>query len=222
MALRALHPASRVLDAACGAGFDAAALAGRGMEVTATDANEAMVRATRDRLGAAGLVARVERARWAELGSLLDPGGFDAVLCCGGSLGHAGSSLDNLLATFCRLLTPGGVMITDSQHWEAVMATGDHVVVDPRPVQRNGATCRATYHWRASGSADSASVCEMDVVLEIEAANDTTVRSHSLHFSPFSTRRLLDATRGAGLVVETCDPRADHHRYSLVARKPAA
>ena len=42
-----------------------------------------------------------------------------------------------------------------------------------------------------------------------------------LRFEPFSLGRLLESVRSAGLVIETCDPRPDHHRYSLVARRPA-
>ena len=67
-----LPTAAAVLDCACGIGQLAVGLAGRGMQVVASDASEAMVRRTGELAQEFGASLRTVRAAWDEL-----PGYFD-------------------------------------------------------------------------------------------------------------------------------------------------
>src|SRR5438045_9319614 len=58
-------PGSAVLDAACGTGSSAAALARRGFHVRATDGSDAMVAMAADRFRRGGRDVPVARWRWA-------------------------------------------------------------------------------------------------------------------------------------------------------------
>ena len=65
--LSLLPPNARVLDCSCGTGQLAVGLAGRGMQVVATDASEAMVRRTAKLAEEFRASVRTVRADWQEL-----------------------------------------------------------------------------------------------------------------------------------------------------------
>ncbi|NLS79114.1 MAG: class I SAM-dependent methyltransferase, partial [Chloroflexi bacterium] len=79
--------AKRVLDAACGTGQHALALAQRGYDVTGADLSEGMIAQARQNAARLGVPARFAVAGFGELATQLG-GGFDAVLCLGNSLPH--------------------------------------------------------------------------------------------------------------------------------------
>ncbi|MGN6791975.1 MAG: methyltransferase domain-containing protein, partial [Streptosporangiaceae bacterium] len=70
--LRRVGPGCAVLDAACGTGIDAAALARRGFYVRATDGSAAMVEAAAARFRRKGLAVRVQPCLWADLPDVVD------------------------------------------------------------------------------------------------------------------------------------------------------
>ncbi len=113
----------RVLDAACGTGQHAIALARRGYQVVGADSSAAMIE--QDRRNAA--VAEVEATFVvAGLGGMaaLD-GGFDAVLCLGNSLPHllSAPAVSQALADFAAVLRPGGLLIIQNRNLDRVWAT---------------------------------------------------------------------------------------------------
>jgi SAM-dependent methyltransferase len=221
-ALRALGEGDAVLDAACGIGLDAVALARRGMDVTAADANEAMVEATRAGLAAAGLDAAVVHAPWAELPRRVGEDRFDAVLCTGNSLAHADAAgVRGALAAFWRVLRPGGLLVVDTHRWESVLAAGDHAVAERGCLRRAGATASVRYRWRVEGPAEGARRCRLSVEMEIAEAGGVRTASHDLDFHPFSVEQLLGWVRERFEVV-TCDAHPAEDRYSVVARRPGA
>ena len=80
--------ASLVLDAACGTGVNAAALARRGYRVWAADGSSAMAAVAAARFRSEHLDIPVVRSLWADLPAVVG-GRFDVVLCIGNSLVHA-------------------------------------------------------------------------------------------------------------------------------------
>ena len=80
--------ASAVLDAACGTGISAAALARRGYHVWAADGSDAMVDVAAARFRREQLEIPLVRCMWADLPAAVDER-FDVVLCIGNSLVHA-------------------------------------------------------------------------------------------------------------------------------------
>lgn len=86
--LQQISPTSAVLDAACGTGANAAALARRGFTVWAADASHATVEAAAARFGAERLAVPLLRCTWEDLPAATGER-FDVVLCIGSSLVHA-------------------------------------------------------------------------------------------------------------------------------------
>jgi SAM-dependent methyltransferase len=122
--------ARRVLDAACGTGRHAIALAQRGYEVTGADLSAGMVdRARANAAQAWGEISFVV-AGFGELEAALGDttaesgGAFDAVLCLGSSLPHVltQQGLWATLADFYALLRPGGIALIQGRNFDQVLA----------------------------------------------------------------------------------------------------
>jgi glycine/sarcosine N-methyltransferase len=112
----------RVLDAACGTGHHAIALAQCGYQVVGADLSAAMVERARENAQAAG----VDVAFYvAALGEIEDLGGtFDAVLCLGNSLPHllTAPAVAETLADFAAVLRPGGLLVIQNRNFDRVWA----------------------------------------------------------------------------------------------------
>jgi len=120
---------ARVLDAACGTGMHALALAQQGYRVVGTDLSSGMIERARANAVEAGGQVEFVVACFGELAPvlrsevLLDPP-FDAVLCLGNSLPHLLSpeDLEAALLDFSACLRPGGQLLIQSRNFDAVMA----------------------------------------------------------------------------------------------------
>jgi SAM-dependent methyltransferase len=111
-----------VLDAACGTGHHALALARRGYEVVGADLSQAMVQRARQNAAAAGLDVAFEVAGLGSLSSLGQT--FDAVICLGNSLPHllTGQAVDEAMADFHAVLQPGGLLVAQNRNFDRVWA----------------------------------------------------------------------------------------------------
>lgn len=120
--LRALQ-ATRVLDAACGTGQHALALAQRGYAVVGADLSPKMVERAIANAQAQGAPAHFVAAGFGELQAHVG-GGFDAVLCLGNSLPHALTPPDlaTALADFAACLRPGGLLLIQNRNFDRVLA----------------------------------------------------------------------------------------------------
>ncbi len=125
-----LQGARRVLDAACGTGMHAIALAQRGFIAAGADLSIGMIERARVNALAAKVEVRFAAAGFGELarafGRSADDGGsaFDAVLCLGNSLPHV-LTLEDLhaaLADFAACLRPGGLVLIQNRNFDAVLA----------------------------------------------------------------------------------------------------
>lgn len=103
-------PGCAVLDAACGTGVDAAALARRGIRVRAADGSDAMIEAAAARFRREGLAIPVRQCLWADLPGTIDER-FDIVLCTGNALVHAAGqdAMVQALTGLQRMARPGGM-----------------------------------------------------------------------------------------------------------------
>jgi len=118
--------ARRVLDAACGTGMHALALARRGYVVVGTDLSLGMIERARANAATAGVDVQFEVAGFGEL-SVRAGAGFDAVLCLGNSLPHvlASDELTSALADFAACLRPGGLLLAQNRNFDAVLERGE-------------------------------------------------------------------------------------------------
>jgi glycine/sarcosine N-methyltransferase len=109
-----------LLDIACGTGFHAAHFAAAGYRVDATDGSAEMV--ARARVNLAGSGIRVEQSAWQDLRPLSVPR-YDAVICLGSSIPHAGvEERRALLRRIHELLLPGGVLLVDHRNFDYIVA----------------------------------------------------------------------------------------------------
>jgi glycine/sarcosine N-methyltransferase len=109
-----------VLDAACGTGRHAIALARMGHQLVGTDLSSAMVEQAKENAAAAGIdvaFAMVGLGSLATLGKV-----FDAVLCLGNSLPHllTRSAVDMALTDFAAVLRPGGLLVVQNRNFDQV------------------------------------------------------------------------------------------------------
>lgn len=141
---RMARPARRVLDAGCGTGGYALALAEAGFEVTGVDLDPEMVRVARERSGrwAAEKAAlhpggaarhhgpepRFETGDIADLSDL--PGGttrlFDGIICLGNTLAHmlSAAELGRSLGEMARLIRTDGRAVMQTVNYDRLEATG--------------------------------------------------------------------------------------------------
>ncbi len=137
--------ARRVLDAACGTGMHAIALAKRGYQVVGADLSAGMIDLARANATQAGVDVPFQVAGFGELRKALDSAGpgaggqgsspflsgqdrlaFDALLCLGNSLPHVLTPEDllHVLRDFAAVLRPGGLLLIQNRNFDAVLAEG--------------------------------------------------------------------------------------------------
>ena len=146
--LQRTGPGRTVLDASCGTGINAAALARRGFDVWATDGSEAMIEQAAARFRREQLAIPVRRSLWADLPATLAER-FDVVLCVGNSLVHAAGqdAMVEALTGLRRMARPGGHVVIDSRNWEKLHAERRIVRVANRVLTRDGRRCLSFYAW---------------------------------------------------------------------------
>ncbi len=117
---RPLH----VLDAACGTGMHAVALAQRGHTLTGADLSAGMIAQAQANATKHGLHISFAVAGFGQLAAAFGPAAFDAVLCLGNSLPHLldTHSLTAAIQDFAACLRPGGLLILQNRNFDAVLA----------------------------------------------------------------------------------------------------
>lgn len=112
----------RVLDAACGTGQHAIALARQGYQVAGADLSAAMVDQARQNAAAAGVEVEFAVAGMGQLARLGRV--FDAVLCLGNSLPHllTAEATQDALADFAAVLRPGGLVVIQNRSFDRIWA----------------------------------------------------------------------------------------------------
>ena len=208
---------ARVLDAACGIGIDAVALARRGFRVTASDGSPAMVDQCRARLAEAAVEVPVARCAWAEL-----PGRFgtefDAVLCTGNSLAHAPSpsARRDALTGFARVLLTGGRVILDTQDWLVVHGRGSHRDDDPQVIGRDGRRATRHYDWQVPARFGDPITLEVTLVLD---GDRDEARSHTVTFRPFTADELVADLEACGFGTVDVLQNPGDDRQTFTARR---
>lgn len=114
------HGVVRVLDAACGTGHHAIALAKQGYQVMGADLSAAMIEQARLNAAAAGVQVGFAVAGFGGLAAIGQT--FDAVLCLGNSLPHllTEKALAEALSDFAAVLHPGGLVVIQNRNFDRV------------------------------------------------------------------------------------------------------
>ena len=114
---------ARVLDAACGTGMHAIALARQGFDCAGADFSRRMIEEAVQNAEKAGVKINFKVAGFGELQQSFDPLKFDALLCLGNSLPHVltPQKLQQTLVDFAHCLRPGGLLLIQNRNFDAVL-----------------------------------------------------------------------------------------------------
>lgn len=114
----------RVLDAACGTGQHAIALAKAGMQVAGADLSTEMIAVARKNTAEAGVHVVFQAAGFGSLAAAFGSESFDVLLCLGNSLPHllTRKTLDDAIVDFYACLAPGGLLLLQNRNFDAVLA----------------------------------------------------------------------------------------------------
>jgi glycine/sarcosine N-methyltransferase len=113
----------KILDAACGSGQHAIALAKRGFKVSAADLSAPMIAKARANATEANVAVDFKVAGFGAHRQAFGEKKFDAVLCLGNSLPHLLTPAELLAALqdFSGCLRPGGLLLLQNRNFDAVM-----------------------------------------------------------------------------------------------------
>jgi glycine/sarcosine N-methyltransferase len=115
--------AQNILDAACGTGMHAIALARLGFEVSGADLSKKMIGRARSNAQLAGVPVHFKPAGFGQLRATFGRQSFNAVICMGNSLPHllTPRDLSAALLDFGDCLKPGGIVIIQNRNFDEVM-----------------------------------------------------------------------------------------------------
>jgi SAM-dependent methyltransferase len=216
-----LGPDARVLDCAAGTGELAVGLRLKGLDVTATDASDAMIARTRELAAAHGVSLDASVCEWEQLGARGWSSSFDAVWCTGNSLAHAPGRARRraALGQMAAVLRPGGLLVLTSRNWEFVRGQGSGLKISEELVERGGRRAVVVYGWSLADDWDERHHLDIAVAI-VEPTGKIDSHVERLPFWPFRYEDLHADLRAAGLAttVSTYDPGVD--RYLVAAKLP--
>ena len=207
---------SAVLDAACGTGVNAAALARRGYRVHAADASNSMAAVAAARFRSERLEIPLVRCRWVDLPAAVGER-FDVVLCIGNSLVHAAGrdAMIEALTGLREMLRPGGHLVLDSRNWEKLHAERRIVQLASRVVTRHGRRCIVLYAWEIPDGLDQEHVAHLVFIFEDGGLIEP--HEYRIGFYPFTLGELRERLEAAGLREVDTDFDDTSDRYAITA-----
>jgi SAM-dependent methyltransferase len=213
--LDALPQQARIHDAACGIGIESAALAARGFRVTASDGSPAMARKARQRLEPLGIPVAV--SRWHELPDHC-PGPFDAVVCNGNSLVHAGERNDmvDALAGMANVLAPEGAVVVGSRNYEFLRTETPLLEVRNEPIHRDGTTCIVVNRWDIPDAWNQ--VHRLTLLFIFLTDDGLEWRTYPIEMVPYRFEDLVDRVTAAGFAGIESDYSPERPSFTLTAR----
>jgi SAM-dependent methyltransferase len=214
--LERVGPGCAVLDAACGTGIDAAALARLGFRVRATDGSAAMVEVAAARFRREGLAIPVQQCLWADLADTIDER-FDIVLCTGNALAHAAgqAGMVQALIGLRRMARPAGHVVIHLRNWEKLHAERRIVRVADSVRTRGGRRCVVFYAWEVPDHIDEEHIAH--VVFLFEIGDRIEPHEYRIPLLPVTLGELRERLKLAGLREVGTDFSETADEYVVVA-----
>jgi glycine/sarcosine N-methyltransferase len=214
--LEQVGPGSAVLDAACGTGIDAAALARRGFRVQATDGSVAMVEAAAERFRRDGLAVPVQQCLWENLADTVDER-FDVVLCTGNALAHATgeAAMVQALIGLRRMARPAGHVVIHLRNWEKLHAERRIVHVANRVRARGGRRCVVLYAWEVPDRIDDEHIAH--IVFLFDHGDRIEPHEYRISLLPVTLGDLRERLKLAGLREVGTDFCETADEYAVIA-----
>jgi SAM-dependent methyltransferase len=207
---------SVILDAACGTGVNAAALARRGYCVWASDGSSAMTTVAAARFRSEQLEIPLAHCTWGDLPAVVGER-FDVVLCVGNSLVHAAGrdAMIEALTGLREMVRPGGHVVVDSRNWEKLHVERRIVQLADSAVTRHGRRCIVLYAWEIPDRLDQEHVAH--IVLIFEDGSRIRPREYRIGFYPVTLGELRERFEAAGLREVDTDFDDARDRYAVIA-----
>jgi glycine/sarcosine N-methyltransferase len=116
--------ARTILDAACGTGMHAIALAQCGFTTCGADLSQGMIDRAIANASSAGVTVHFELAGFGALAQTFGIQAFDAILCLGNSLPHLLTlpELTSALTDFAACVKPGSLLLVQNRNFDAIMS----------------------------------------------------------------------------------------------------
>ncbi|MBM7615222.1 class I SAM-dependent methyltransferase [Alkaliphilus hydrothermalis] len=114
---------SKVLDIACGTGNYSIPLAEQGLDVSAVDLDEGMIRALRQKAEAKGVTIKAATGDMKLLKEYFQEGGFQTIFCIGNSLVHLTSidEIQQVLQDIYSLLEEEGILVLQIVNYDRIL-----------------------------------------------------------------------------------------------------
>ena len=191
----------RLLDAACGTGMHAIALAQWGYAPVGADLSPGMIERSRANAAAAGVDVQFQVAGLGELEAQVGSG-FEAVLCLGNSLPHllTADALALALSDFGACLRPGGLLLLQNRNFDAVLARGERWM---EPQARSEGAAEWVF-VRFYDFEDDGPLTFNLVTLRRRGAEPWTQQVSSARLRPLLQAELVAALGAAGFVEVAC------------------
>lgn len=190
----------KILDAACGNGFQATALAAQGYIVHAADISNEMISLTKQNTKSRDLEIETKRSAWKELPKNYEKDSFDALFCWGNSISHCENEAERLasLEAFNHVLAPGGRLFLNFRDWDKALFRKERFTAFPASDYRDQ-KCIPLYVWNWSNFEEPNSVDLFFTYLEED--NQTQVERFSFTFTPFTKAAMAANMEQAGFEI---------------------
>jgi SAM-dependent methyltransferase len=196
------NQASYVLDAACGTGMHAIALAGRGYRAAGADISEGMVAVAQENARKAGAHVTFKATGFGGLEQAFKEEKdfpFDLLICLGNSLPHLTheNDLKSALSDFAACLKPGGLLLLQNRNYDAVMANQERWIGPQSHLEGNKEWLFFRFY-----DFDADGLITFNIVrLRREGQNPWTQEISSVRLFPLTQERLLPMLETSGFDV---------------------
>ncbi|MCK9171789.1 MAG: class I SAM-dependent methyltransferase [Treponema sp.] len=190
-----LSTPKKVLDASCGNGIQAVALAKKGYEVTAADISEKMVLLTRNRSAKSKVHIETMVSSWQKLPQQKMK--YDLVFCYGNSISHSLSKEDRIknIISLSECLNKEGILIIDTRNWDKISQT-KYTIYPKR--KYNGNEYMPIYIWDISKEDNQSSV---NILFTECKNNELNIYEKKLTFCTFRHNEFVSEINNMGLII---------------------
>lgn len=165
---------AKALDAGCGTGFHSMLLAQLGVDVTATDISDEMLRRTENHARTLGVQVRISKSSFQDLPSHIDEK-FDAIFCLGNSLVHLINPIDLevTLKNFSSLLRLEGILFIQILNYEKIL-NERNIIQNVK--EEGGVTIIREYEYEEKTIRFTIRTIRHDGKIKLENANTVEIR----------------------------------------------
>jgi len=120
------YKVKKVLDIACGTGYDSIKLIKAGFQVKCSDGSKEMIKKAKENFQKENIELNAVQSDWKNLIDKFRDEKFDAIICLGNSFTHLFYEKDkkSVLNQIYFLLNKGGVLIIDQRNYDYILSKG--------------------------------------------------------------------------------------------------